>query len=364
MKGEALVKVYINGRFLTQKVTGVQRYAQEMVKALDRLLGNAELNAKYEFIILVPKGIINQMNLMNIRIKEKGLLKGHLWEQIELPLYVGQHVLINLCNVGPVLKRNQLVTVHDASVYLENNNFSRLFRFWYKCIYKLELQFSKKIVTVSNFSRDELIKYTKVNPQKLVVVYEGHEHVLKFESDQDILIKNKLLTRPYALAVGSMDPRKNFKNINKAMDQLKEQKYEIVIAGGMNTKIFGGNEPHLRKNVKYLGYVSDEELRALYEHAFCFIYPSLYEGFGLPPLEAMALKCPVIVSDRASLPEICGEAAVYCDPTNPEDIAQHVNQLFNNQDLREYYKREGEKRANLFTWVKCSQKILETVNQI
>lgn len=355
------MKVFINGRFLTQTVTGVQRYAREVVKGLDGLLENKELKSKYEFFIVTPKADIGEVHLKNIVVRQTGFLKGHLWEQIELPLFVRRHALINLCNVGPVFKSNQLITVHDASVYLKENHFSWLFRSWYKLIYRLELRFAKRIITVSHFSRDELIKYTNVNPEKLKVIYEGHEHILQYKPDNRIFTKNKLLSRPYVLAVSSMDPRKNFENIIKSMKHLKDQKYDIVIAGGTNPKVFKVKDILRYNDVKYLGYVSDQELRALYEHAFCFIYPSIYEGFGLPPLEAMALRCPVIVSNKASLPEVCGGAAVYCDPYDPSDIADKVTTLFEDRKLREYCRTEGLRRVDIYSWVKCSQELFEQI---
>lgn len=358
------VKIFINGRFLTQAVTGVQRYAREVVKGLDGLLEEKKLKSDYEFIILTPRTEIDKIHLRNIAVRPIGFLKGHLWEQIELPLFVRQHALINLCNLGPAFKSNQLITVHDASVYLKGNHFSRLFRTWYKIIFRLELGSARRIVTVSRFSRDELIKYTHVRPEKLKVIYEGHEHILRCKPDNRILAKNKLLSRPYVLAVSSIDPRKNFENIIKAMEYLKGRKYDIVIAGGTNPRIFNVKDFLRNNDVKYLGYVSDEELRALYEHAFCFLYPSIYEGFGLPPVEAMALQCPVIVSDKASLPEICGRAAVYCDPYAPSDIADKVTILFEDSKIREYCKTEGLKRADAFSWVKCSQELAEQIRYL
>lgn len=113
-----------------------------------------------------------------------------------------------------------------------------------------------------------------------------------------------------------------------------------------------------------MGYVSDAELRALYEHAACFVYPSFYEGFGLPPLEAMACGCPVIVSNAASLPEVCGDAALYCNPCSPEDIAEKISLLMADPRLREDLRQKGLERAKQFTWEKCARETFAIIEKV
>jgi glycosyltransferase involved in cell wall biosynthesis len=359
------VKIFINGRFLSQSITGVQRYAREVVKSIDSLLNDPKWSKNYDVILVAPNNVSSDLDLKNIEIKKVGKLTGHLWEQLELPWFTKNKFLLNLCNVGPAFKRNQFVTIHDASVYLKENNFSRVFKVWYKFLYAMEVRFSKMIITVSNFSKVELIKYTHVDPQKILVTYEGNEHLKQLNSDNRILKKNGLIQKTYILAVSSMDPRKNFRNIIRAVQECKSNSFEVVIAGGTNPKIFNTkNEIGFLHNVKYLGYVTDKELKSLYEHTACFVYPSYYEGFGIPPLEAMASGCPVIVSNRASLPEICKQAALYCDPDDPKSIADKINMLIKDEKLRNQYRDLGKKRAESFTWMKCSINILNAVEHV
>lgn len=350
------MEIYINGRFLTQSVTGVQRYACEVVKRIDRLLSEDEYK-NIKVILITPQNIKYKIDVENIIIKKSGRLAGHLWEQFELPLFVGRKMLINLCNVGPVFKKNQLVTIHDAAVFAERDAFSSIFGFIYRLIYRSECFFSKNIVTVSEFSKIELSKYISIKESKIHVFHEGKEHIEHKNSDFTIF-KEKHLERPYLLAVGSMDPRKNFKNLVLAFQEIRNNPFDIVVAGGTNPKVFRDSNTDFPSNVKYLGYVSDEQLKALYERAYCFIFPSFYEGFGLPPLEAMACGCPVITSNTSSLVEVCEDAALYCNPYDVNDISEKINYLIQNEAKRNEMKCLGKVHASHFSWSHCARKII------
>ncbi|MCV9884491.1 glycosyltransferase family 4 protein [Metabacillus halosaccharovorans] len=356
------MKIYINGRFLTQSVTGVQRYAIEVMKALDKLIEEGIIDStKYQFYILTPNNCVNRIQLKHITIKNIGKLKGHLWEQFELPMFVKRKMLVNLCNAGPILKKNQISVIHDAAVFANSNNFSFLFRSWYKLLLKTQGIFSMKIVTVSEFSRLELIKYLNINEGKIQVIYEGKEHFTNLEEDPTFISRKGIDKKPYVLAVSSLNPNKNFGAIVKAINYLESNDLNIVIAGGTDPKVFSQNGVELPENVLHLGYVSDIELKMLYKSAFCFIYPSFYEGFGLPPLEAMSIGCPIIISNRASLPEVGGEAALYCDPEKPEDIARQIEKLTLDRKLRSDLVQKGLNQAGKFNWEKCAMKLFDLV---
>ncbi|MFC0471075.1 glycosyltransferase family 4 protein [Halalkalibacter kiskunsagensis] len=353
------MKLFINGRFLTQSVTGVQRYSIELIKELDQLI---EIGAiKGEFIILSPKNITNGITFKNIKVKKIGLLTGHAWEQIELPLYTMGKLLFNPCGPAPMFKTRQVVTIHDMAVFSNSVAFTKLFVIWYKIIFFFIGKLSKKIFTVSNFSKDELVNYLKIKESKIIVTHLGKEHITELQSDNNILSEYNLTKKKYILAVSSMSPNKNFDAIVKAIDFIKNKNnYDIVIAGGTHPKVFNKKLEVLPSNIKHVGYVSDNELKALYENALCFVFPSYYEGFGLPPLEAMALKCSVIVSDRSSLPEVAGNNALLCNPDNPEDIAMKIVQ-FKVDSFRESYELKGYNRAQDFSWKKCTEK---TINEL
>lgn len=356
------MKLYINGRFLTQSVTGVQRYAIEVIKALDNLIESGFLNKlRNNIIILTPKNITNNIKFKNIEIKKIGKLKGHLWEQVDLAQYTSGQMLLNLCNSGPLIKKNQMTVIHDVAVYANGKNFSVLFRNWYKLLLKTQAVNSIKIITVSNFSKEEILKYLKIRSNKIKVIYEGKEHFTEQKENQSYIYEKDLNTKPYILAVSSLNPNKNFGAIVKAMDYLKSTDFNIVIAGGTDPKVFSQTDEDLPSNVIHLGYVSDSELKTLYKNAFCFVYPSFYEGFGLPPLEAMSIGCPVIISNRASLPEVGGDAALYCDPQKPEDIARQIKKMISDNNLRNELIHKGLIQSEKFTWEKCAYEIFQPI---
>jgi glycosyltransferase involved in cell wall biosynthesis len=357
-------KIYINGRFLTQSITGVQRFALEFVKALDKLIGIGNIGKKFKFVILTPRDIINDIKLNNIKVIPVGKLKGHLWEQLELPFYSRGELLVNLCNTGPLLKGKQIVTIHDAAVYSKPEGFTKMFVYWYKFLFRVLSIFARRIVTVSEFSKKELTHYCRIMQNKISVVSEGWQHIQQIDSDLDVLQKYEISPKQYLLAVSSLNPNKNFQGIVRAIDWLEGVGANIIVTGGTNPKVFNSSKGSLPNNVKYIGYVTDEELKALYEGALGFIYPSFYEGFGLPPLEAMACGCPVIVSNVASLPEVCGNAVLYVDPYSPMDIAEKIKLILSDDRLREALRTKGLKRAKIFSWEKSAKEMLKVIEEV
>ena len=354
-------RIVINGRFLTQNITGVQRYALELTRALDDLLGNGEIDAsQYAVEIIAPRGA-NNPQFKNIVFTQAGNLKGHLWEQFELPRLSWGAFLINLCNTAPILKWNKAVTIHDTAVWAVPQAYSFPYRAWYRFLLPCITRSAKQIFTVSQFSKQELMRCLSVKEKKCLVVKEGREHIEEVQSDDDILDRHHLLDKPFVLAVSSLSPNKNFGAIIDALQWLNGASFNLVIAGGTNPRIFARDQKPLPDFVKHVGYVSDGELKSLYEHASCFIYPSLYEGFGLPPLEAMTCGCPVISSERASLPEVCGDAALYCDPTDPKSLATQIAKIMAQPALRNELSRRGRERAQMFSWKQCAQEVWKEV---
>ncbi|KAA8783363.1 glycosyltransferase family 4 protein [Paenibacillus amylolyticus] len=347
--------IYINARFLTQTVTGVQRYAIELVKEIDNLIDAGEVDGtKVEFCLLSPANVVTHLELKHIRHRIVGRLKGHVWEQLELPLYAKKGLLINLCNTGPAFKRNQVVTIHDASVFSYPKAFSFAFRSWYQFLTVRLGKISKKVITVSNFSKGELIQHCKIAAQKVSVTHLGIDHIHHRQAAQGTLEKYGIKS-PYVLAVSTMNPYKNFKLILDILPEVKAQNLSVVIVGSKNSKVFSNHAVNDSEGVNWVGYVTDEELKALYEHATGFIFPSLYEGFGLPPLEAMALGCPVIVSSRGSIPEVCGEAGLYFDPHHPQEAASRLVEMMSDPELGQRMSIQGKEHSAFFSWNKCAK---------
>lgn len=359
-KGERPRTVYINGRFLTQRITGVQRYALELVRGLDAMVGRDEPALRgYELVVLAPPGELGKTGLRHIPVRQGGRGSGHRWEQLSLPALSRDGYLLSLCNTGPLLKRRQAVTIHDAAVYAAPRTYSFAFRTWYKVLLRGLGMNAEQVLTCSSFSRDELASRFGIRPDKIRSIYHGKEHMLRFAPDDTVFERHGLL-RPYVLAVSSMSPNKNFAAVAQAIELLGDVDFDIVIAGG-GSSIFKPSGTTLGGRVRQLGYVTDEELRALYGWASCFVFPSFYEGFGFPALEAMACGCPVVASRAASIPEVCGDAALYCDPHSPADIAEQIRRVMADAGLRERLAALGLARAAGFTWERCARETWEAV---
>jgi len=359
-------QIFINGRFLTQPVTGAQRYAREVVLALDDLLAANEIDrGRYTFVIVSPAGVSDFPDLKHITVRFVGPLRGQAWEQLILPFISRKGWLLSFCNAGPLLKRRHMVTIHDASVFAYPKAYSFGFRSWYQFALPVLGFTAAKILTDSHFSESELIKYCRLSPDKIAVVPLGVDHMNRLHSDCNVFTKHRLGEKPYILAVSSLSPHKNYMRLAQAFNLFRNEDVDIVIAGGANPKVFSdSNFSSSQANVHFLGYVNDSELRALYERAHCFVYPSLYEGFGLPPLEAMVCGCPVIVSDAASLKEVCGAAALYCDPKSHEDIADKISLLLADANLRKELCEAGKSWATRFHWADTARAIWEETVKI
>lgn len=359
--------IIINGRFLEQRITGVQRVAFEFVKSLDNLVANKTLNKSY--VLLCPKGCSQNISLQNIDVVEVGPFHGHLWEQFTLPFYSFRKTIINLCGPAPIFKKKQIVTIHDAAIYANSQNFSLHFQLWYKFMFLIFRILSLKIITVSKFSKSELVRYCGFDPENVKPVHLGVNHFIMASEisearEREILSQFSILDKDYILAVSSLAPNKNFKSIMLAMEHLRNQNYKLVIVGGNYSKVFNDLdiEAQSKNNVACLGYVSDEELAVLYKNASCFIYPSFYEGFGLPPIEAMSCGCPVIVSNTTSLPEVCGTEALYCDPYDIEDIALKIKTLMEDKELRFNLSKNGIVKSKTYEWNKFALEVCSEVS--
>ncbi|WP_230970778.1 glycosyltransferase family 4 protein [Nitrogeniibacter aestuarii] len=248
-----------------------------------------------------------------------------------------------------------MTIIHDAATVRTPVSYSRVFRMWYGVLIPFLVRRSMAVGTVSEFSRQELAKVYGV--RDAFIVGEGGDHMDRIESDRTVLERHDLTRRPFVLAVSSMAPHKNFGLISRAMARLSSSGFDLVVVGGSNPKIFAGMEQELPDSVKYLGYVSDAELKALYETAAYFVFPSTYEGFGIPPLEAMACGCAVLASNAASIPEVCGNAAAYFDPNDPDGLAALLERAIGDDSFRRDLQTKGRERSLAFHW-ECGARAL------
>ncbi len=351
-------KIYINGKFFAQPVTGTQRYAREVLGEIDRRLSQGDYS-ELAFEVLIPASARAVPFYRRLRVKTIGRMKGTAWEQFELPLYCRGHLLVTLSGGAPILHSRNVITIHDAAVFVAPAGYSVAYRLWYRFLYRRMAQRAEHILTNSDFSRAEIVKWCGAHPDKITVTYLGSEHFSSVRADESAL-RRLGITCNYVLAVSSRNPNKNFARTCHALSNLKTKGIEVVLAGGQDRKVYG-NGAELPSTVQIVGYVSDAELKALYENARCFVFASLYEGFGLPPLEALAAGCPIVVSNAASLPEIFGGAAVLCNPHSPEDIARAVEQVLNSSPAD---RNQLKTFAARYTWKNCASETLRALTAL
>ena len=344
-------KIYINARFLTQPLTGVQRFSLELCKELNILRNDLV------FLVNDKKQIINSDLVKDFNIVEINNGKGHYWEQIALPKYLknlGSPLLINLCSTAPIFYQNQIVTHHDVTYVRYPTSFSFKFRLFYNLLIPAMLRSSKQVVTVSNFSKKEISDVYSISPHKINVIYNAVSD--SFTSDENIKREH------FCLAVSSPNLHKNFQRMIEAFLASNTDLHLLIIGGQATT--FSNINYKEDPRVKFLGRIDDAELIRLYQKASFFIFPSLYEGFGIPPLEAQACGCPVIASNAASIPEVLGNSVEYFDPMNVQEIKSLIEEMTHNENLKSKLSVLGFENVKRFSWKNSASRLNDLINKV
>jgi glycosyltransferase involved in cell wall biosynthesis len=340
--------IYVNARFALREVTGVERYAHEVTRRLkDRV-----------------QAITPGRALPGVR--------GHIWEQVVLPHKLGERALLwSPANTGPLLVRNQIVTIHDVSVIEHPEWFESRFAAWYARLLPRLASQARMIITNSEYSRQRIVEILQVPPRKIALVPCGVDRV--FFSPQPIGVQEKVkakynLPEHYILFVGSISPRKNLSRLLEAWQGIARRypRYGLVIAGSHGPTLREIDAGRDAQQVHWLGYVDNEDMPALYSAARLFAMPSLYEGFGLPVLEAMACGTPVIAARVGALHEVAGNAALFFDPDNPGELAQLITQVLDNPDLQASLLKAGLERSSSYPWEETAEgiwRVLESAGE-
>jgi glycosyltransferase involved in cell wall biosynthesis len=357
----------INGRFLDQQLTGVQRYAQEIVRALDSLVAERHpLAANIELCLVGPRGTrekVSCLGLIATAVSEHGASQGHLWEQLELPL-VKAYGLLNLANTGPLLRRRQVLCIHDVNTHAAPESYSLPFRLAYRTLQPALGRVVKAVTTVSEYSAGELVRYGIATRDKISIAPNGHCHALRWQPRRSQATR-ALEGKTTIAVIGSKAPHKNIGLLVSLAEPLAQANISIAIVGTVDRRVFHDRPiDHRLPNVYWLGHLRDDELAALLSQSLCLAFPSFVEGFGVPLVEAMAWNCPVVASDRASIPEISADAALYAAPNDPVAWLAHFLRLRDNPGLRSELIQRGKARLPLFTWRASALKYLEIMSRI
>jgi glycosyltransferase involved in cell wall biosynthesis len=353
--------IVVNARFLTQKMTGVQRFSIELSLQLKQIYND-------DIRFVCPGNIIQTEYASQLGVEIVGKRTGYLWEQFELPRYLkknGSPLLISFGNVAPICYRNKISTLHDITFIRYPQTLSKSFLLIYKFLIPLVLKTSKHIFTVSEFSKEEISSYYHIDKSKISVIYNA------VAKDFRPVKTEKLKKEIYILAVSSFKANKNFFKIYQAFALAKQQieGLKFYVIGDLTSDKFQSlqfeiDEMMKDKDIKLLGRISDEELIRYYSNAKAFVFASLYEGFGIPVLEAQACGCPVICANNTSLPEVAGNSALMCNPNDKEDIANAIISILQNLSLSNELKAKGFSNYIRFSWKNEALKIQLLLNNL
>lgn len=342
-------KIIVNGRFLLHGVTGVERYARELLAELDHLARPGEIE------MAVPPETETIPKYENIRVLRVGKLHNRLWEHLSFPLYVSRRngISLNLCNVAP-LPSPGIVCIHDVKIKACPQYFSRSFLLWYNLLFLNETKRAEKILTVSDFSAKELAGYYNLRGDRIRVIPDAWQHFERIAFDEAALEKYNLKRGEFFFSVCSLEPNKNFRWLADAA--VRNPDAVFAVAGSVNPQVFSDALGFdLPPNMRLLGYVSDGEARTLMRDCRAFLFPSFYEGFGLPPLEALSVGAAVVSSNTSSLPEVLQDSVHYIDPLNSDvDLGVLLAEPVGDRD----------RVLSRYSWKKSAEKLYDLIRQI
>jgi glycosyltransferase involved in cell wall biosynthesis len=349
--------IVIDARFLTQSLTGVQRYAIELSLRLKQI--------DPSICFVCPKDVMQRDVFERLAAEVIGSHTRSLWSQIDLPRYLSKRnnpLLVNFDSItAPIYYKNKIVTLHDITWVRYPQSFSRKLHILHHVIDPIVLRNSLDIIAVSNFSKKEIINYFKNLRKDTYVVYNAVDDKFQINNKRDNI------PRPYILAVSSQAYHKNITEMITAFDNLyKSKKIDlslIIVGGSYNSLRKQSYNTFSNTSIHFAGRVTDAELVKLYQGATLFVFPSLYEGFGIPPLEAQACGCPVVASNAASMPEVLGDSAVFFDPVNNSQMQDTICRVIEDISLRRALVKRGLTNVSRFSWDDSAQKLYKIIRK-
>lgn len=343
-------RIIINGKFMAERMQGIVRYARQIVLSLDQQLKKGD-----KVWLVVPPNAQNIPDYKHIRVIVYGIHTGIFWEQTELRRfaeYYKDSILLNLCNTSPFFAGESITTVHDIMYKVNPSHYTtlrnKISRYWHMIQYSYLFRHEKLILTVSEFSKREIQRFYPCAKGKIKVIPNAWQHTAEYKQSTDWQERYpKLKAGEFFFSLATLAKNKNGRWIIETAK--KNPQYIFAMAGKIYEREYGSDLP---QNVILLGFISDEDACALMKNCRAFVFPSLYEGFGLPPLEALALGAQVISSNAASLPEVLGKSVHYIDPhTSGTDLDKLLNEPV----------EDAQKTLDRFSWDKSAEKLLKII---
>lgn len=367
--------IAIDCRFVRH--SGIGRYITELVP---RLVPHDE----HRFTLIVSKkewdqGFVETCTRPNVQMTICNASMYSIREQVEMPMRIpacdifwSPHYNVPLL---PIRAKKKLVTIHDVLHLAMRKEFFLPKRLYAKLFLYAATHFFDKVLTVSEFSKQEILRFEDIDPKKITVIYPaaGSDFIKKHPTDEEVrsVCEKYRLTRPYFLYVGNIKPHKNLSRLLEAYQLFLQTACpgilpSLVLVGRKDTysPVVASLSEETRSHIRFTGYVEDADLPAVYRGASLFLFPSLYEGFGIPPLEAMAQGVPVLASNAASIPEICGDVADYFDPTDVEGMAEKIATLWRDNSSQDRLRKKGLKVLEKYGWERSVLKIMQKIKTV
>jgi glycosyltransferase involved in cell wall biosynthesis len=331
-------QVFINLRSQTAGLRGVQRYTAEVWRRLaDRVA------------TVAPRRPMHGV-------------RGHLWEQTVLPSKIGGALLWSPANTGPLRVANQVLTIHDLGSLEHPEWYNSMFSTWYRWLTPELLKRVRRVITISRYSQERLLALVPIEQSKVAVVSGGVGDSFRPQHANEIArVRGELGIRTphYLLSLSALEPRKNLRRLlaawSSCVSRLPDDIWLVIAGASAPRNVFSGFDMgELPPRVHFAGFVADSDLPALYSGALALVYVSLYEGFGLPALEAMASGTVPIVSDNTSLPEVVGDGGIYVDPFDPDQIAAAIERVIDDSALRATLRARASQQSRRFTWARAA----------
>lgn len=369
------MRIGINGRFLVAKQTGVQRASYNLVRSL------VALDRENEYFLFTGKSQIGNLDwdypnvhLVVSSIKGGENLRNHWWEQLKLPRLAKQYkidILHSPANMAPLFyNKPSIVHIHDLCFVVNPQWYSYLFHSVYNFVIPRLARKATRVITNSNNSRNDLLQFCNIGAEKVSLIYWAVDESFTPDPEQISSDEVDIPSEGYILYVGSLEPRKNISTLIEAFEHLRAQypdlKTKLILIGG-ESPLFADVRLKIKKyqkDVIFKGFVNDIALREYYRRATVVAYPSLYEGFGLPPLEAMASGTAVVTSITSSIPEVVGDAALMVSPYDSHQLSEALSRVILDSGLRDYLSKAGLAQVKMFNWTRVARNVIAVYYEI